>query len=66
MRFCRKELGMDLKHMQVEERDYFFWVKAGDCYARIERRFLDDYFHGDRNGIGRAGLLGALLNSRKK
>jgi hypothetical protein len=32
----------------------------------VERRHMDDYVHGDRNRTGKAGLLRALLNSRRK
>jgi hypothetical protein len=66
VKFCQKELGKDLKDIEVEERGNLFWVRMGDSYARIERRHLDDYMHGDRDGSGKAGLLMALINARRK
>jgi hypothetical protein len=66
LKLCREELGRDITDLKVEERDYLFWVKMGDHYARIERRHITDYMHGDRNGTGKAGILMALLNSRRK
>ena len=43
MKFCRKELGKDLKDVEVEERGYLLYVRMEDSHARIERRHLDDY-----------------------
>jgi hypothetical protein len=66
LKLCREELGRDIPDLKVEERDYLFWVQMGDHHARIERRHIADYMRGDRNGTGKAGILMALLNSRRK
>ena len=66
LKLCREELGRDITDLKVEERDYLFWVKIGDHYARIERRHITEYMRGDRNGTGKVGILMALINSRRK
>ena len=66
IKFCREELGRKLTDMEVEERNHIFWVKMGEYYTRIDGRHIYDYMHGDRNGIGRKGMLSALLNAKRK
>jgi hypothetical protein len=61
---CREELGREVLDLNVEERDYLFWVKIGGYHTRVERLHLDDYLHD--NEEGKAKIVESLLNCKRK
>ena len=63
---CRDELGRDVIDLQVEERNYLFWVYMGDYYTKVESRHLDDYIRGNKRGAGKARILESLFNCERK